>query len=178
VRFVGEERCEFQYQLKLLQKPLSHAFTRALYSYVVAIPRRQFPIVNGFTRTQEDCNVGCGTHRIFETLWRVAESHDKLSEWCRDTLLRATEPPAPRPSELAVIAEITATQAVLIDMLCILGRDKMSMQKAQEIVDGAHNGKYKEAPQLLCFAYSKAERPRFEGSASGDRPEERNEGVG
>jgi|GEM_PF-6593890 len=31
--------------------------------------------------------------------------------------------------------ETRASQAILIDMLCILGRDKMTIQKAQEIVD-------------------------------------------
>ena len=107
----------------------------------------------------------------FEALRRVAESQAKpLSEWCRDTLMRAAQPPAPRPSELAVVAEISATQAILIDMLCILGRDKMTIQKAQEIVDRAHNAKFKEAVQLLRFAYSRAAKLRIESPGSGDSP--------
>ncbi len=93
----------------------------------------------------------------FETLRRVAESQGKpLGEWCRDTLMKAALPPPPSPSELAMVAEITATQAVLIDMLCLIGRDgRLATPKAQEIVDRAQNEKYREAIQLLRFAYSK-----------------------
>ena len=54
------------------------------------------------------------------------------------------------------MAEITATRAILIDLLCTLGREgKITTQKAQE-VDRAHNAKFKEAAQLLRFAYSRA----------------------
>lgn len=93
----------------------------------------------------------------FETLRRVAESQGKpLGEWCRDTLMQAALPPSPTPSELAMVAEITATQAILIDMLCLIGRDgRLATPKAQEIVDRSQNEKYREAIQLLRFAYSK-----------------------
>jgi hypothetical protein len=100
----------------------------------------------------------------FETLRKVAEGQGKhLGEWCRDALMRAALRPPPRPSELAMVAEITATQAILIDMLCIFGRDgRIATPKAQEIVDRAHNAKYKEALQLLGLAYSKAEKLNLE----------------
>jgi hypothetical protein len=49
----------------------------------------------------------------FEALRKVAEGQSKpLGEWCRDTLMKAALPPPPQPSELAMVAEITATQAV------------------------------------------------------------------
>jgi ribosomal protein L22 len=76
------------------------------------------------------------------------------------------------------MAEITATQAILIDLVCTLGRDgKISTQKAQEVVDAAHNAKYKEAVELLRFAYSKAAKFHLETPASGERArkEEHNE---
>lgn len=101
----------------------------------------------------------------FETLRQVAERQGKpLGEWCRDTLMMAAMPSPPRPSELAMVAEITATQAILIDLLCILGRDgRIATPKAQEIVDRAHHSKFQEALELLRFAYSKAAKLRFEG---------------
>ncbi len=55
------------------------------------------------------------------------------------------------------MAELTATQAILIDLLCILDRDgRFTTQKAQEIVDAAHDSKYEEAAELLKYAYSKS----------------------
>lgn len=106
----------------------------------------------------------------FETLRKVAEDHQKpLGEWCRDTLMKAAMPPPARRSEFAVLAEITATQAILIDLLCVLGRDgRFTTQKAQEIVDRAHNAKFKEAVQLLRYAYSNAASRYFETPASAE----------
>lgn len=115
----------------------------------------------------------------FEALRKLSEAQGKpLSEWCRDRVMEASMPPGPQPSDIAVIAEITATQAILIDLVCTLGRDgKVNMQKAQEIVDAAHNAKYKEAAQLLRFAYSKSAKFHLEGPGSIERPrkEEHNE---
>jgi ribosomal protein L22 len=60
------------------------------------------------------------------------------------------------------MAEVTATQAMLIDMLCIMGRDgKLSTQKAQEIVDKAHDEKYQEALDLLTIAHRRGKRFRW-----------------
>ena len=98
---------------------------------------------------------------IYETLRRVAESQGKpLSEWCRDRITEASAPPGPGPADFSLMAELTATQAILIDLLCVIGRDgRLTAPKAQEIVDKAHEHKYKEAVQLLQFGYAKA--PRF-----------------
>jgi len=99
----------------------------------------------------------------YEMLRGVAEGKGKtLSEWCREQILEAAEPTVPRITDFAVMAEVTATQAMLIDMLCILGRDgKLSAQKAQEIVDKAHDEKYQEAMDLLTIAHQKGKRFRW-----------------
>lgn len=76
--------------------------------------------------------------------------------------MKAVLPPPPRPSELAMVAEISATQDILIDMLLAMGRDRISTKRAQEIVDQAHNAKYKDALNLLSFAYSRAEKLNLE----------------
>ncbi len=115
----------------------------------------------------------------FQTLKDLAVREAKpLASWCRDTLLALAAGARPSPYEFGLMAEITATQAILIDLVCTLGRDgKISTQKAQEVVDAAHNAKYKEAVELLRFAYSKAAKFHLEGPASGERTrkEEHNE---
>lgn len=110
------------------------------------------------------------TESDYERLESIAARAGKpLATWCRDALLALISGATPSPFQFGVMAEITATQAILIDMLCVLGRDgKISTQKAQEIVDRAHNSKYREAVELLRFAYSKAGKASFEPPASGD----------
>ncbi len=119
------------------------------------------------------------TKEQFQALKELAARESKpLAAWCRDTLLALATGRGPSPFQLAAMAEITATQAILIDMLCALGRDgKITTQKAQEIVDRAHNAKFKEAAQLLQFAYSRAAKVRLDAAASGEqtRKEERHE---
>lgn len=88
-------------------------------------------------------------------------------EWCRDKILEAIRSRATHPGEYAIMAELTATQAILIDLLCALGHDgKLSQQKAQGIVDAAHSAKYKEAAELLKYAYTQFQSGRLE-TASG-----------
>jgi hypothetical protein len=119
------------------------------------------------------------TETDYEGLQSLASRAGKpLATWCRDTLLALASGPKPSPFQFAVMAEITATQAILIDLVCALGRDgKISTQKAQDVVDKAHNAKYKEAVELLRFAYSKAAKFRLEMPASEDhaRKEEHHE---
>lgn len=117
------------------------------------------------------------TKNQFETLHELAARDSKpLAVWCRDTLLAFATGHGPSPFQFGIMAEITATQAILIDLLCILGRDgRITTQKAQEIVDRAQNAKYKEAIELLRYAYSKAAKLRLDGAASGDHPRKENE---
>lgn len=120
------------------------------------------------------------TKEQLQTLKELAARDAKpLAVWCRDTLLALASGRGPSPFQLAMMAEITATQAILIDMLCTLGRDgKMTTQRAQEIVDRAHNAKFKEAVELLRYAYSKAAVRHFETSASGEPALKNAERVG
>ena len=99
----------------------------------------------------------------YEMLRGVAESKGKtLSEWCREQILEAAEPPVPSISDFALMAEVTATQAMLIDMLSLMGRDgRLSTQKSQEIVDKAHDEKYDEALDLLADAHKHGKRFRW-----------------
>jgi len=58
----------------------------------------------------------------YESLRWVAEGQGKpLGEWCRDRVMEATAPPGPRPTDFTLMAELTATQAILIDFLCVMG---------------------------------------------------------
>lgn len=113
----------------------------------------------------------------YEMLRGVAEGKGKtLSEWCRERILEAAEPPVPRITDFALMAEVTATQAMLIDMLCIMGRDgRLSPQKAQAIVDKAHAEKYKEALDILTLAHPKGKRFRWTTPPTTSNQEERDE---
>lgn len=100
----------------------------------------------------------------YQTLAGAAERDRKpVREWCRDKIVEALRPKDPSPFYYALMAEISATETILIDLLCALGRDgKISQQKAQTIVDAAHNTKYKEAAELLKYAYTQSQNGRVE----------------
>jgi hypothetical protein len=113
----------------------------------------------------------------YEMLRGIAEGKGKtLSEWCRERVLEAADPPVPRVTDFGLMAEVVATQFMLIQMLCFIGRDgKLSTQKAQEIVDKAHNEKYKKALDLLSIAYRKAKHFRWTIPPTSSSRDERNE---
>ena len=79
------------------------------------------------------------SEEAFHRLRSLADQSGKpLAEWCRDKVLEAVKPKGPSASEHALMAEISATQAILIDLVCALGSDgKLSQQKAQAVVDAA-----------------------------------------
>jgi hypothetical protein len=106
------------------------------------------------------------SEEAFERLRALAErSRKPLAEWCRDKVLEAIRPQGPSPSDIALMAEINATEAILIDLLCTIGRDgKISQQKAQALVDAAHSAKYKEAVELLKYAYAQFKSGRLEAA--------------
>jgi hypothetical protein len=93
----------------------------------------------------------------YERLRDVAESQGKnLGEWCRERILEAADPPVPSVTDFALMAEVAATQVMLIDMLSLIGRNgKLSPQKAQEIVDKAQDEKFDEALDLLTIVHRK-----------------------
>ena len=68
------------------------------------------------------------------------------------------------------MAEITATQAIVIEMLCTVGRErKITTQRAQEIFDKADSNRYKEALELLRAAQARTARVRIASAVSGER---------
>ena len=82
-------------------------------------------------------------------------------EWARARLLEALNGPSPSPSDHALMAEITATQDMLIDLFCALGRDgKLIVQTAKEIMDAAHKHKYRDVAALFRYASSRLQTAR------------------
>ena len=74
------------------------------------------------------------------------------------------------------MAEVTATQAILIDMLSLIGWDaRLSSQKAQEIADKAHKEKQKEALNILAVAHAKGKRIRWTTPPTTSNQEEHDE---
>ena len=96
----------------------------------------------------------------FEPPQAVADAEQKpLGECCQERILEAADPPVPSISDFALMAEVTAMQVMLIDMLSLSGRDgRLSIQKAQEIVDKGHHKKQKEALDILTRAHAKGKR--------------------
>jgi hypothetical protein len=113
----------------------------------------------------------------FERLQAVADAEQKpLGEWCRERILESAEPPVPSISDFALMAEVAATQAMLIDMLSLIGRDgRLSSQKPQEIVDKAHHEKQKEALDILTGAHAKEKRFHWTVPPTTTNQEERDE---
>jgi len=113
------------------------------------------------------------TAEQYETIRRLADSNSKpIAEWCRDTLVATVDRGRPSPVEVGLLAEVTATQAILIDLLCAFGKDgKVTTQKAQEIVDAAHEHKYTEAVELLRLAHFQASKLRLGAATHSERRE-------
>lgn len=93
---------------------------------------------------------------VFERLKLMANADaTTVSEWCSERLTDIARG-IPAPFELALLAEIAATQAIIIDLLYTWSHDGKLAQKAvQEIVDSAQRSKYKEAGQLFLAATSR-----------------------
>jgi len=102
------------------------------------------------------------TEEDFERLQSRAHRDGKcLGEWCRDRLLEVIGDEPPTTSEQALLAEIVAVEDILVDLLCALGHEgKLTSQKAQEIVDAAHERKYRDVPALFKYAHSRKELKR------------------
>ncbi len=104
------------------------------------------------------------TAEQYQALSHLAGLNSKpIAEWCRDTLVAVAGCGRPSPVEFGLLAEITATQAMLIDLLCTVGKEgKLTTQKAQQIVEAAHENKYTEALEILRAAHAKASKIRLE----------------
>ena len=107
----------------------------------------------------------------FEQIQLLADKAGKqVNDWCRDAALQCAQGAAASCAEFAVIAELAATQTIVIEILCTVGREgKLTTQKAQEIVDKADSNKYRDAMEVLRHAQAKAAKFRLEGTVSGER---------
>ncbi len=110
----------------------------------------------------------------FDQIQSLADKAGKqVNDWCREVALQCAKGAIASPTEFAVIAEIAATQTIVIEIFCALGSGaKITTQKVQEIVNKADNNKYKEALEILRLAQGKAARFRSEGALSVGAPGE------
>jgi hypothetical protein len=101
--------------------------------------------------------------RVKESIFRDIQSRAQAegispNDWCRKRLLQTVDLPLPTPAHYAILAEIVATQDIVAGLFCALGRDgRLTPQKAKEIVDAAHERKYREVAALFRYAESRAE---------------------
>ena len=113
------------------------------------------------------------TAEQYRTLSHLAGINSKpIAEWCRDTLVAVAGCGRPSPVEFGLLAEITATQAIVIDLLCTVGKEgKLTTQKAQQIVEAAHDNKFTEALEVLRVAHTQASKLRLQVTTNGERRE-------
>jgi hypothetical protein len=99
------------------------------------------------------------TKEQFGSLKKMADQSDQpLAEWCRERVLEILNGVPPTPPQYAILAEIVATQDIVAGLFFALGRDgRLTPQKAKEIVDAAHERKYREVAALFRYAESRAE---------------------
>jgi len=93
-------------------------------------------------------------------LKKLADQNDQpLAEWCRERVLETVHADPPTPAQHAILAEILALQDTVVGLLCALGRDgRLTPQKAKEIVDAAHERKYRDVAALFKDAESECRR--------------------
>jgi len=81
------------------------------------------------------------------------------AEWCRERVLENLNGIRPSPAQQAILAEILALQDTLVGLICALGRDgRLTPQKAKEIVDAAHERKYRDVAALFKDAEAECRR--------------------
>jgi hypothetical protein len=84
-----------------------------------------------------------------------------LAEWVRDRFLEMLGGRGASPSAHAILAEILATQDTIVGLFCAIGRDgRLTQQKVKEIVDAAHNRKYRDVAPLFRCAHTEIETRR------------------
>jgi len=84
----------------------------------------------------------------FQRLRLASERTGKCpAEWC------------PSPAQHAILAEILALQDTVVGLICALGREgRLTPQKAKEIVDAAHERKYRDVAALFKDAEAECRR--------------------
>ena len=112
------------------------------------------------TQSSRSRRIGARVHEsVFERLKVMANADAKtVSEWCSERLTDIARG-IPTPFELALLAEIVATQAILIDLIYTWSHDGKLTQKAvQDIVHSAQQSKFKEALQLFLAATARLQQ--------------------
>lgn len=97
---------------------------------------------------------------IFHDIQSCAQAEGMSpNDWCRNRVLQTVNSPMPRSSDYALLAEIAATQDIVVGLICALGHDgRLPRQKAQEIVDAAHERKYRDVAALFKHAESQTKK--------------------
>jgi hypothetical protein len=101
------------------------------------------------------------TKEQFGALKKLADQNDQpLAEWCRERVLETVQAVPPTVAQCAILAEILAVQDTLVGLLSAMGRDgRLTPQKAKEIVDAAHERKYRDVAALFKDAEAECRRP-------------------
>jgi Asp-tRNA(Asn)/Glu-tRNA(Gln) amidotransferase B subunit len=96
----------------------------------------------------------------FQRLRLASERTGKRpAEWCRERVLENLNGIRPSPAQCAILAEILALQDTLVGLICALGREgRLTPQKAKEIVDAAHERKYRDVAALFKDAEAECRR--------------------
>jgi hypothetical protein len=110
---------------------------------------------NGLNRT-EHIAIRVSEHDYDRLVATARRDSKPLREWCRDKVLEAARPASPTPGQHAILAEILATQDIIVGLLCAMARDgRLTPQKAKEIADAAHERKYRDVAALFKEAESR-----------------------
>jgi hypothetical protein len=103
--------------------------------------------------------------RVRESIFRDIQSRADAegmspNDWCRSRVVETIHAISPTPAQRAILAEVLATQDTLVGLLCAMGRDgRLTPQRAKEIVDAAHERKYRDVAALFKDAEAECRRP-------------------
>ncbi len=92
---------------------------------------------------------------VFDRVQRLAAREGKApSEWASGRISDIAHG-VPSPFQRAILAEICATQDILVNLLYALrSGEKLTKERVQQITSAAHASKYREADELLKNALS------------------------
>ncbi len=92
--------------------------------------------------------------QYFQTL--ADQQQKPLAEWCREVLLASTKRPTATLFEQALMAEMAAIENITVTLIYETagGRD-LSRDRVQQVHDGFHARKYKDAEERLKRALSR-----------------------
>lgn len=91
------------------------------------------------------------SQEVFERIQKRAANEGKPANvWCRDRVIEASERNRITPGEKTILAEILATQEILVKLLyAIVWEAKPTADRFREITSAAHTAKHELARQIL-----------------------------